>query len=80
LEDRAKMTEFYLHNMALKDLNVWDHNEKLGGLKLMALATWMNHDEARAIEMKKILAREQTEPLMIRVEQSNPMAIISTHN
>jgi len=30
--------------------------------------------------MKRILAREKNEPLFIRVEQSNPMALISTHN
>ena len=68
LEDRAKMSEFYLHNMALRDLNVWDTNAKLGDLQLMALASIINHEEARAAKMKKILAREQTEPLMIRVE------------
>jgi len=26
----------------------------------MALTSWMNHEEVRAKEMKKILAREQT--------------------
>jgi len=40
----------------------------------------MNHEESRATEMKMILAREKTEPLLIRAEQSNPMALISTHN
>jgi len=46
----------------------------------MALASWMNHEESRAVEMKRILAKEKTKPLLIRVEQSNPMALISTHN
>ena len=46
----------------------------------MALASWTNHEEARAAEMKKIMARDETKPLMIRAEQSNPMAIIRTHN
>lgn len=46
----------------------------------MDLASWMNHEEARATKMKRILAREQTKPLMIRAEQSNPMPVISTHN
>lgn len=32
LEDRAKMFDFYLHNMALRDMNVWDPNAKLGDL------------------------------------------------
>jgi len=38
LEVKAKMAEFYLHNMALKDMNVWDPNAKLGDLQLMAMA------------------------------------------
>ena len=46
----------------------------------MALASSMNHEKSRAIEMKRILAREQNEPLLIRDEQSNPMALINTHN
>jgi len=77
LEDTTEMVEFYLHNMALTDMNV---SAKLGDLQLMALASWMNHEKSRATEMKRILAREQTEPLFIRAEQSNPMALISTHN
>ena len=72
LEDRAKMAEFYLHNMALIDMNVWDPNAELGDLQLMSLVSWMNHEESRAIEMKGILDREKNEPLFIRAEQSNP--------
>jgi len=47
-KDKEKMAEFYLHNMALTDLNVWDPNAKLGDLQLMAMASWMNHEELRA--------------------------------
>ena len=32
LEDRAKIFEFYFHNIALTDMNVWDPNAKLGDL------------------------------------------------
>ena len=46
----------------------------------MDLASWMRHEEERATEMKKIMAREETKPLMISAKQSNPMAVISTHN
>ena len=80
LEDRDKISEFYLHNLALTDLNVWDPNSKLGDLQLMALASWMNHEEARATKMKKIMEREETKHLMTRAEQSNPMVVINTHN
>ena len=62
------MAEFYLHNMALTDMNVWDPNAELGDLQLMALATWMNHEASRAAEMKRILVREKNEPLFIRDE------------
>jgi len=80
LEDRAKMAEFYLYNMAITNMNVWDPNAKLGDVQLMALALWMNHEDSRATKMKRILPREKTEPLLIRAEQSNPMALINTHN
>jgi len=78
-EEKAKMAEFYLHSMALIDLNVWDPNAKLGDLQLMAMASWMNHEELRATEMKRLLIKEQNEPLMIRAEPSYPMALINTH-
>ena len=74
------MYEFYLHNMALTILNILDPNVNLGDLHLIALVSWMNHEEVRVAEMKKILAREQTKPLMIRAEQSNPMVVMSTNN
>jgi len=80
LEDREKIFEFYQHNLALTDFNMWDPNPKLGDLQLMDLASWVNHDKARDIDMKKVMEKEETKPLMIRVEQSNPMAIINTHN
>jgi len=80
LQDRAKVAEFYLHNIALTNMNVWDPNAELGDLQLMALESWMNHEESRAVEMKRILVREKNEPLFIRVEQSNPMALIRNHN
>ena len=63
------MAEFYLHNMALLDMNVWDPNSALADLQLMALASEMNHEESRDAEMKIILAKEQNEPLFIRAKQ-----------
>ena len=47
------MAEFYLHNMALIDMNNWDPNAELGDLQLMALASWLNHEKSRAAEMKE---------------------------
>ena len=51
-EDKAKMVELYLHNMALIDMNVWDPNSRLGDMQLMAMASWMNHEELRVAEIK----------------------------
>jgi len=60
LEDRAKVYEFYLHNLALTYLNVWDPNPKLGDLQLMALASCMCHEEAIVKEVDRVLEREET--------------------
>jgi len=46
----------------------------------MAMASWMNHEELRATEMKRLMIKEQNESLMIRFEPSDPMALINTHN
>ena len=35
-ENKAKISDFYLDNLALTYLNVWDPNPKLGELQLMA--------------------------------------------
>ena len=47
LEDRAKMAEFYFHNMALTYMNIWDPNAELGDLQLMDLASSMDHENVK---------------------------------
>lgn len=59
MEDRAKLAEFYLHNFTLTDMNVLDPNVKLGDFHLMALASWISHEEARAEEVKRVLENEE---------------------
>ncbi len=78
-EDKAKLVEFYLHNMALADMNLWNQNAALGELQLMAMASWMSHEEKMAVEIQKMMAKELNEPLMIRVESAEPMALIYAH-
>jgi len=78
-EDKEKIAEFYFHNMTLTNMNVWYPNARLGDLQLMAMASWMNHEELMASEIRKLMIKEQNEPLMIRVEPSDPMALINTH-
>ncbi len=80
LEDKAKISKFYLHNFAWIDLNVWDPNAKLGDLQMMDLASWMGHEKARAEEVKIIVEKEEREPLYNKAEQINPMSISSNHN
>jgi len=77
LEDREKISNFYLHNDRFKCVGPKSQDSDL---QLMALESWMNHEEERATEMKKLLTKEETKPLMIRAEQSNPMVVISMHN
>jgi len=78
-EDKAKLSEFYLHNMELLDMNLWDPNSTLGDLQLMVMASWLNHEENRAVEIRKIMAEELSEPLMIRVEPTEPLDLIYAH-
>ncbi len=46
--DKAKLSKFYLHNLALPNMNLWDPNATLGDVQLMAMASWLNHEEKRA--------------------------------
>ena len=50
-EDKAKLSEFYLHNLALRNMTLWDPNATLGDVQLMAMASWLNHEEKRAAEI-----------------------------
>lgn len=63
LEDKDKLSEFYLCNLSLTNLNVWNPNAELGDLQLMALSSWMSHEEAKAKEVKGIVEKEEREPL-----------------
>ena len=59
IEEREKLVEFYMHNLTLIDMNVRYPNAKLGDLQLMALASWMTHEEARDEEVHKIMEKEE---------------------
>lgn len=79
LEDRAKLSEFNLHNLALPDITSWDPNTAVGDMQLMEMTSWLNHEEKRAAEVKNVMDRELHEPLLIRAEPRNPTTLISAH-
>ena len=78
-EDKEKLEEFYLHNMVLTNINLWDPNTTLGDLLLMAMASWMSHEEKRVVEIQKMMTKELSELLMIRGEPTGPLALIYAH-
>lgn len=45
----------------------------------MAMASWLNHEEKRAVEIWKVMDRELSEPLMIRAKPEDPSALIYAH-
>lgn len=46
----------------------------------MAMASWMNHEEKRAVEVRSIMSRELSQPLMIKVGLDDPSEVISAHH
>ena len=77
--DKAKLAEFYLHNLVLPNVTSWDPNTVLGDMQLMAFASWLNHEDKRAAEFKEVMNRELHEPLLIRAEPGDPTALILAH-
>lgn len=59
MEGKAKMVEFYIHNLTLTYNNFWDLNSRLGDTQLMALASYMTHEEARSEEVNRVMTREE---------------------
>jgi len=80
MEDKAKVVEFYMHNFILTYLNFCDPNSILGDMQLMALTSWLTHEEERVEEMKKVMTIEEKEPLYIKVELVSPKVFINNHN
>ena len=60
-------------------MNLWDPNVAVGDVKLMAMASWLNHEEKRAAEIRNIMNRELSELLMIREKLEDPPALIYAH-
>lgn len=78
-EDKVKLLEFYLHNMALTNMNLWDPNVVLGDLLLMAMTSWMSHEEKRVEKIRKMMEKELNEPMMVKAELVDHIALIYSH-
>ena len=73
------MEKLYMYNLVFIDLNIWDPNPRMGDMQLMALASWMFNEETRAQEMRRVMRRENREPLHIREELFSPRGVINNH-
>lgn len=60
-------------------MNFWDLDARMGYMKLISLASLMTHEERRYEEMKRVMEREEKEPLYIRVELVSISDIINNH-
>lgn len=78
-EDKAKLSEFYLHNLSLPNVTSWDPNTVVGDMQLMELTSWLNREEKRAAKVRDVMNQELHEPLLIRAEPRDPTALISAH-
>ena len=65
--------------MALPDMNLWDPNVALEDIQLMAMASWLSHEEKRAIEIQKFMTKVLSEPLLITTELEDLSALIYAH-
>lgn len=79
MEDKTRLVGFYTHNLTLTNMNFMDPNARLGDTQLTALASWMTHEEVRDEEVKRVMEKEEKEPLYIRVELVSPMVVTSNH-
>ena len=66
MEDMEKLDEIYMHNLILTNLNFWDPNSRLGHMQFMDLASWLAHEKTMDEEVKKVMEKEDKEPLYIK--------------
>ena len=60
-------------------MNLWDLNAALGDVQLMAMASCLNHEEKRAVEIQEVMDKELSEPLMIKAKPEDPSALVYAH-
>jgi len=60
-------------------MNIWDPNPYRGDTQLLALSSYLRHEEIIVEEINKTMDGELREPLWIRNEHQNASILISTH-
>ena len=73
------MAEFYVHNLVLTNLDIWDPNPTIGDMQLTTLVSWMVNEDTREKEIWRVMGRRNREPLYIRPECFNPRGVILNH-
>lgn len=68
-----------MHNLILSYMNIWDPNVMLGDMQMMALSSWMTHEEVKD-EVKKVMEKEEKESVYMRAEKISPMFFINNHS
>lgn len=61
-------------------MNIWEPNKRMEDVKLLALASWLTHEEAKNYEIKRVMYREVNEPLWIIIELRGTHLVTSNHN
>lgn len=79
MEKKEKMIEFYMHNLVLTKFNICDPNPRMEDMQLISLSSWMVNEESRAHELRRVMRRENEEPIHIREELFNPRGVINNH-
>jgi hypothetical protein len=80
MEERARLCEFYLHNLILPHPYNWNLNPYVGYVQLMTFASCLRHEEIRAEELNKYKQDEHKTPLWIRFEETRPKDVITNHH
>ena len=68
-----------MHNLTVTNMNFWDPNSRLGDMQLMALGSWMTHEETIIEEVKRVMEKEEKEPLYIKAKLMKSKDVISNH-
>ena len=61
-------------------MNHRDPNSRLGGMSLMDLGSWLEHEEIMVEQVKIVMEKEEKEHLYIIVELMSPKVVTRNHS